>query len=194
MTWRQALECHLGNDVLHQWCKSITFLLFERMIQKGSSSAFSSSQCKHHWNALISYLSFSIWPLNPIKVVSIASLLSHEALFISVLFKIPFCLVFLLHALFLVTLFFSDFRTKVILFHFFHTFPPLPVSYTFKLFHCHLRLFCSHPLLFFNLHTPYFCHPFSPPFLSPDFLIFTSQSFYRCPSHSIQIKEYHCAI
>lgn len=62
--------------------------------------AFSSSQCKHHWNALISYLSFSIWPLNPIKVVSIASLLSHEALFISVLFKIPFCLVFLLHALF----------------------------------------------------------------------------------------------
>lgn len=63
--------------------------------------AFSSSQCKHHWNALISYLSFSIWPLNPIKVVSIASLLSHEALFISVLFKIPFCLVFLLHALFL---------------------------------------------------------------------------------------------
>lgn len=83
--------------------------------------AFSSSQCKHHWNALISYLSFSIWPLNPIKVVSIASLLSHEALFISVLFKIPFCLVFLLHALFFVTLFISDFRTKVILFHFFHT-------------------------------------------------------------------------
>lgn len=162
--------------------------------------AFSSSQCKHHWNALISYLSFSIWPLNPIKVVSIASLLSHEALFISVLFKIPFCLIFLLHALFFVTLFISDFRTKVILFHFFHTVfflntpPPLPVSYTFKLFHCHLRLFCSHPLLFFNLHAPYFCHPFSPPFLSPDFLIFTSQSFHRCPSHSIQIKEYHCAI
>lgn len=70
--------------------------------------AFSSSQCKHHWNALISYLSFSIWPLNPIKVVSIASLLSHEALFISVLFKIPFCLVFLLHALFFLSLYSSQ--------------------------------------------------------------------------------------
>lgn len=162
--------------------------------------AFSSSQCKHHWNALISYLSFSIWPLNPIKVVSIASLLSHEALFISVLFKIPFCLVFLLHALFFLSLYssqtfgqkWSSFIFSILCF--FLIPPPLPVSYTFKLFHCHLRLFCSHPLLFFNLHAPYFCHPFSPPFLSPDFLIFTSQSFHRCPSHSIQIKEYHCAI
>lgn len=164
--------------------------------------AFSPSQCKHHWNALISYLSFSIWPLNPIKVVSIASLLSHEALFISVLFKIPFCLVFLLHALFL-SLYssqtfgqkWSSFIFSILCFFLISPPPPLlPVSYTFKLFHCHSRLFCSHPLLFFNLHAPYFCHPFSPPFLSPDFLIFTSQSFHRCPSHSIQIKEYHCAI
>lgn len=118
--------------------------------------AFSSSQCKHHWNALISYLSFSIWPLNPIKVVSIASLLSHEALFISVLFKIPFCLVFLLHALFFVTLFISDFRTKVILFHFFHTFSPPPSFLYFQ------TLSLSLASLIFTLHT--FVTPFLPLF------------------------------
>lgn len=133
--------------------------------------AFSSSQCKHHWNALISYLSFSIWPLNPIKVVSIASLLSHEALFILVLFKIPFCLVFLLHALFFVTLFISDFRTKVILFHFFHTVfflntPPPPsqfliLSNSFTVTCVSFVLTPSYSLIF-TLHT--FVTPFLPLF------------------------------
>lgn len=127
--------------------------------------AFSSSQCKHHWNALISYLSFSIWPLNPIKVVSIASLLSYEALFISVLFKIPFCLVFLLHALFFVTLFISDFRTKVILFHFFHTFSPpsqfLILSNSFTVTCVSFVLTPSYSLIF-TLHT--FVTPFLPLF------------------------------
>lgn len=161
--------------------------------------AFSSSQCKHHWNALISYLSFSIWPPNPIKVVSIASLLSHEALFISVLFKIPFCLVFLLHALFFVTLFISDFRTKVILFHFFHTVfflnPPPPsqfliLSNSFTVTCVSFVLTPSYSLIF-TLHT--FVTPFLPLFFLQIFS-FSLQSFYRRPSHSIQIKEYHCAI
>lgn len=144
------------------------------MIQKGSSSAFSSSQCKHHWNALISYLSFSIWPLNPIKVVSIASLLSHEALFYFSSLQNPLLSRFSLTCSFFGNSILLRLSDKSDPLSFFPYFSPLPVSYTFKLFHCHLRLFCSHPLLFFNLHAPYFCHPFSPPFLSPDFLIFTS--------------------
>lgn len=162
--------------------------------------AFSSSQCKRHWNALISYVSFSIRPLNPIKVVSIASLLSHKALFISFCsLQNPLLSRFSLTRSFFLTLFVSDFRTRVILFHFFHTvfFRNIPppsqfhiLSNSFTVTRVSFVLSPSYSLIF-TLHT--FVTSFLP-FFSPDFLIFTSQSFYRCPSHSIQIKEYHCAI
>lgn len=177
----------------------ITFLLFELTIQKGSSSdwcfQFISMQTPlkcSYWLFVVFYLTSKS---HQSRLHSFASI-TWSSFYFSLNLLL---LVFLLHALFLSLYSSQTFGQKWSSFIFyilcFFLISPLllPVSYTFKLFHSYSRLFCSHSLLFFNLHAPYFCHPFSPPFFLQIFS-FSLQSFYRCPSHSIQIKEYHFAI